>query len=57
MQRSSAHHSDEEMTAADEERYLREILRAADGNKAQAARRMNLPRSTFYSKCKKYGIL
>lgn len=40
----------------EEERLLRDVLRAAAGNKAQAARRLNLPRSTFYSKCKKYGI-
>jgi len=40
----------------DEEAQLREALRLADGNKAVAARRLNLPRSTFFSKCKKYGI-
>lgn len=45
------------MSSADEERLLRDILRASAGNKASAARRLNLPRSTFYSKCKKYGIL
>lgn len=41
----------------DEERILREVLQSAGGNKAMAARSINLPRSTFYSKCKKYGIL
>ena len=44
------------MGSAEEEKLLREVLRAAAGNKARAARRLNLPRSTFYSKCKKYGI-
>ncbi len=39
-----------------EEQLLREALRIAGGNKALAARRMNLPRSTFFSKCRKYGI-
>lgn len=39
-----------------EELLLRETLRAAGGNKAVAARQLNLPRSTFFSKCKKYGI-
>lgn len=40
----------------DEERILRESLRRANGNKARAARSLNLPRSTFFSKCRKYGI-
>ncbi|MFQ5734698.1 MAG: sigma-54 interaction domain-containing protein, partial [Planctomycetaceae bacterium] len=31
-------------------------LRESDGNKAEAARRLELPRSTYYSKLKKYGI-
>ncbi len=39
-----------------EEQVLREALRIAAGNKALAARRLNLPRSTFFSKCRKYGI-
>ncbi len=39
-----------------EEQQLREALRIANGNKALAARRLNLPRSTFFSKCRKYGI-
>ena len=39
-----------------EEQLLREALRIAVGNKALAARRLNLPRSTFFSKCRKYGI-
>ncbi len=46
----------DDMDAAKEELLLRNVLREAAGNKARAARRLNLPRSTFYSKCKKYGI-
>jgi len=42
--------------AVSEEQQLREALRVAGGNKAVAARQLNLPRSTFFSKCKKYGI-
>lgn len=41
---------------ASEEHQLQEALRMAGGNKAVAARQMNMPRSTFFSKCKKYGI-
>lgn len=44
------------ISAESEERILREALQAASGNKAMAARRLNLPRSTFFSKCRKYGI-
>jgi transcriptional regulator with PAS, ATPase and Fis domain len=41
----------------DQERAkLVEALVAADGNKAQAARQLDMPRSTFYSKLKKLGI-
>lgn len=39
-----------------EENQLREALRLAEGNKAVAARMLNLPRSTFFSKCRKYGL-
>ena len=39
-----------------EERDIREALKAAGGNKAVAARSLNLPRSTFFSKCRRYGI-
>ena len=46
-----------EGTSTDSEKQLlREALRIAAGNKALAARRLNLPRSTFFSKCRKYGI-
>ena len=49
--------NDGEGTSTDsEEQVLREALRIAAGNKALAARRLNLPRSTFFSKCRKYGI-
>ncbi|MFM7835218.1 MAG: sigma 54-interacting transcriptional regulator [Planctomycetaceae bacterium] len=40
----------------DEERTIREALRVAGGNKAVAARSLNLPRSTFFSRCRRYGI-
>lgn len=39
-----------------EEQLLRDALKSSGGNKAIAARQMNMPRSTFFSKCKKYGI-
>ncbi|MCH2202175.1 MAG: sigma 54-interacting transcriptional regulator [Fuerstiella sp.] len=35
---------------------LVDALAAADGNKALAARRLKMPRSTFYSRLKKFGI-
>ena len=41
---------------ADEERLLRQALQQAGGNKAVAARSLNLARSTFFSKCRRYGI-
>ncbi len=42
--------------SAIEEQQLRDALHVACGNKAVAARQLHLPRSTFFSKCKKYGI-
>ncbi len=42
--------------ASKERTQLVEALRTANGNKAQAARLLNMPRSTFYSKLKKFGI-
>ena len=39
-----------------EKQLMQAALDAAAGNKAQAARAMNMPRSTFYSKMKKYGL-
>jgi transcriptional regulator with GAF, ATPase, and Fis domain len=42
--------------SAGEKQELIDALRAADGNKAVAARSLNMPRSTFYSRCRKYGI-
>ena len=48
--------TDSQKNPAAEEARLREALRAAAGNKAVAARLLNLPRSTFFSKCRKYGI-
>jgi transcriptional regulator with GAF, ATPase, and Fis domain len=46
-------HSDE---ASAEQNQLIAALTATRGNKAQAARRLGLPRSTFFSKLKKYGL-
>ena len=49
--------SDGETASFDsEETILRDALHGAAGNKALAARRLNLPRSTFFSKCRKYRI-
>lgn len=42
--------------SAGQKQELIDALRAADGNKAVAARSLNMPRSTFYSRCRKYGI-
>ena len=53
---STTIHIPDDMDPASEEALLRKALREAAGNKAQAARRLNLPRSTFYSKCKKFRI-
>lgn len=39
-----------------EYRQLTDALSQAGGNKAQAARLLNMPRSTFYSKLRKYRI-
>jgi len=39
-----------------ERQELEEALIACGGNKAEAARKMEMPRSTFYSKLKKFGI-
>lgn len=39
-----------------ERRRLEEAIAHADGNKAAAARRLGLPRSTFFSKLRKYGL-
>jgi transcriptional regulator with GAF, ATPase, and Fis domain len=42
--------------ATAERALLVDALRRCDGNKAQAARLLEMPRSTFFSKLKKYGI-
>jgi transcriptional regulator with GAF, ATPase, and Fis domain len=39
-----------------ERELLEEALRRCGGNKAEAARLLGLPRSTYFSKLKKYGI-
>lgn len=45
-----------QLPAAEEEQLLRDALLKAGGNKAVAARSLNLARSTFFSKCRRYGI-
>lgn len=39
-----------------EKKKLEQALEGASGNKARAARALGMPRSTFYSKLKKYGL-
>ena len=39
-----------------ERKQLVEALQACGGNKTKAAKRLGLPRSTYFSKLKKYGI-
>jgi transcriptional regulator with GAF, ATPase, and Fis domain len=46
----------DQLPAAEEEQLLRDALLKAGGNKAVAARSLNLARSTFFSKCRRYGI-
>ncbi|MBI1345120.1 AAA domain-containing protein [bacterium] len=45
------------METDDERRLLLDALHQAQGNKAQAAKSLGLPRSTFFSKLKKHAIL
>lgn len=58
--RSSGEDSQHERLGADEQRreqhQLQQALDGAGGNKARAARSLGMPRSTFYSKLKKYGL-
>lgn len=42
--------------ATAERQQMLSALESAAGNKAQAARALKMPRSTFYSKMKKYGL-
>ncbi|HUQ71727.1 MAG TPA: sigma 54-interacting transcriptional regulator [Planctomycetaceae bacterium] len=44
------------LDADEERRLLIDALHQADGNKAQAAKLLGLPRSTFFSKLKKYSL-
>jgi len=44
------------VSATEERETLVAALQESDGNKAQAARRLGMPRSTYYSKLQKYGI-
>jgi DNA-binding NtrC family response regulator len=46
---------DEELAGLERERLVEAIARA-DGNKAAAARLLGLPRSTFFSKLRKFGL-
>ena len=48
-------HGSSRNLAAEKQRMVA-ALQAAAGNKAQAARAMKMPRSTFYSKLKKFGL-
>ena len=45
------------LTDPDETQRIRAALHAAGGNKAKAARALRMPRSTFYSKLKKLGVI
>lgn len=48
--------ADREREEAAEREILVRALRDCDGNKARAARQLGLPRSTYFSRLKKYGI-
>lgn len=43
--------------ASDERELLSDALERCGGNKAEAARMLNMPRSTYHSKLKKHGLL
>ncbi|WP_166819701.1 sigma-54-dependent Fis family transcriptional regulator [Thalassoroseus pseudoceratinae] len=45
-----------ESKSAQERESLEQALNQCDGNKAEAARMLGIPRSTFYSKLKKYEL-
>ncbi len=49
--------ADWESAAVSEREALVQSLRQCRGNKAEAARLLGLPRSTYFSKLKKYGLL
>ncbi len=54
---SSANDGKTRLRSAEVERQdLLEALEACGGNKSEAARRLGLPRSTFFSKLKRHGI-
>lgn len=39
-----------------EEKYIKDALKVADGNKSKAAELLSMNRTTFQEKCKKMGI-
>ena len=45
------------LDADDERGLLIDALKRCGGNKARAARMLGMPRSTYFSKLKKYGIV
>ena len=46
----------EEVLTRYERRYLRYVLERTDGNRAEAACLLNIPRRTFYRKLAKYNL-
>ncbi len=52
----SVHSEVDSNSEIDERTILLEALQASSGNKSKAARMLDMPRSTFYSKMKKYGL-
>ena len=53
---TSLFHAEQTDRERREREFLVRALAAADGNKAEAARALDLPRSTFLSRLKKHGL-